>query len=157
MAVAEQMAFKLALTSQAASTMGFDPKWDAAVANFLRTFSLWQADEEYGAKAKVDEAWQASHILLESRFGKGWKHHPDAAAEIEQADAAYQAGEDAHHEAFVAPYWKALRDLAGTPAPSIAAATFKQLLIQSEEVWNDSAMEVDCMQIVVEDFTRLAA
>lgn len=155
MSAASQLSYKLAITSQAIATMGVDPRWDFAVGNYLRTFSLWQADEEFGVKAKANEAWLCGRMSLESRFGKDWRRHPQAAAEVAQAEATSEAADDIHHAAFVDPYWKALRDLVTTPSPSIAAATFKGLLIQAEEVWNDNAMEGDCMQIVVDDFARL--
>lgn len=156
MSMVADMSYKLALISQAVATLGADSVWDEAVSGFLRTFSLWQADQEFGAKAKADNDWAWHRIAFEGRCGKEWRHCEEIAAEVNDAEAASQAAEDIHHEAFVAPYWKALRDVATTPAPTIAAATFKQLLIQAEEVWNDSAMKSDCMKIVQDDFSRLA-
>lgn len=150
------MTYHLALTSQAAATMGGDAAWDAAVTRFLSCFSLWQADEHYGAYAKADEEWERSKMSMESRYGKGWERCPAAAAESKLSRDVMKAAEDQHHEKYIAPYWAALRGLAETPAPSILAAAFKSLLIQYEEIWNDSEMAFDCMQIVTADFTRLA-
>lgn len=149
--------YKLALTNQALSTMGVDAEWDARITAFLSTMHLMHADEEFGAKGKADEAASKVAIKLESRFGKGWEDNPGASEEVRLLSISVKAAEDAHHQTFVAPYWAAMRRIALTPAPTLTAACFKQFIIQSDEIWNDSDMEADCMQIVVDDFARLAS
>lgn len=148
--------YKLLLTAQASATMGTDPRWDSAVSEFLRTFALWQADEHYGAYAKADEAWSIAKFDLEHRFGAHWERAPAAQAGVESHKAALRAAEDTHHTRFVAPYWKALRDLAMTPAPTVTAACLKQSLMQIEEIWNDSLMTASCFDLLEADFARLA-
>lgn len=150
------MTYNLSLTSQAAATIGTDADWDAAVSSFLRTYSLWQADEHYGAYAKANDEWDRSRMSLERRYGKGWDRCPAAQEELKLSRDVLRAAEDIHHQRYVVPYWAALRQLAETPAPSIAAAAFKSLLIRFEEIWNDSEVAFDCMQIVAADWARLA-
>ncbi|KQM13841.1 hypothetical protein ASE49_12370 [Novosphingobium sp. Leaf2] len=116
-----------------------------------------QADDEYGAHNKAHNASLMHRFELEGQFGKGWRHHPGASEEVTRMDADLAVAREAHNQAYIAPYWKALRDLVATPSPSIVAATFKSLLITAEEIYNDSAMIADCMTIVAEDFARLAA
>lgn len=157
MSIYSQLAFKFSLTSQAAATMCGDPAWDKAVTAFLRTYSLWQADDKFGSQAKAEAAFDLVRSEAEERYGKGWQQNPVARQVMDAASDILRAAEDESHDRFVAPYWQALRDLANTPAPTIAAAAFKALLIQSEDVWNDANMTADCMQIVQDDFARLAA
>lgn len=156
MTMISNMNYRLALTSQAMTTLGVDPGWDGAVSDFLRTFSLWQADENFGTYSKASEAWGLATLDLTRRFGDDWEHSLAGARDHRAAREALRIAEDAHHEDFVVPYWKALRDLTATPAPTIQAACFKTMLIQCEEIWNDSAMEANCMQLVQDDFARLA-
>lgn len=147
--------YKSVLTQQALGTMGANSDWDARITAFLSTLHLMHADEAFGAKSKTDEAASWVAIKLEGKFGKGWKQHPDASAEVALLDVSEKAADEAHHQSFIAPYWAAMRGIALTPAPTLAAACFKQSIIQSDEVWNDSAMDADCMQIVADDFARL--
>ena len=148
--------YKLAVTQQALATMGADTDWDARITAYLRTYHLMEADEEFGVGGRANEAALAKRIELEGRYGKGYRQHPAAQAEYEALKAMEQTAEDERHRDFVAPHWAALRELAVTPAPTLAAACFKQFLIQSDEIWNDGALGADCMQIVIDDFARLA-
>ncbi|MGD9664944.1 MAG: hypothetical protein AB7U34_07040, partial [Novosphingobium sp.] len=54
------------------------------------------------------------------------------------------------------PFWKAANELALVPSPSIAAAAFKAALIERDEVWNDKNFPADAMQVLHDDFARLA-
>jgi len=157
MSFTAQLTYELVYTAQALATLGGSPEWDAAVTKMLATQSLCRADENYGVKAKADEEAGWVKIHLEDRYGKEWKHHPEASSEVavlqrsgEQADATF-------HEKYTKPYWAAMRALAHTPAPTLAAACFKQSVIQHDEVWNDSDMKGDCMELVTADFARLTA
>lgn len=147
---------KLALTGQATSTLGTDANWDRGIRNFLRRYALWNADSEFGSKAKAYDASGREALYLECKFGKGWKHHPQAQADVRRRFEAVSKAEDESSERYLLPYWESIRDLALIPAPTIEAASFKQLLIEAEELWNDPAMKADCMQIVIDDFERLA-
>lgn len=151
-----EMAYKLAFTSQALSTMGHDVRWDAAVTAVLRWHSLLEADQAFGRKAAAEDAWHAARFEIQRKYGEAWKAHPQARSEDADRDSQKKLAEDAFDEEFLKPYSAALRSLARTPSPTLAAAVFKQLFCQAEEVWNGIADPVDCMTIITKEFDRLA-
>ena len=133
-----------------------DP-WNKAMANYLRAAALQRADESFGALAKVSEECTLRDIRLEARFGPGFRSIPEARAIMDRSPIpGMRDSEDAHCENFCNPLWEAQRQLAVTPAPSLAAALFKVHVIDEAELNNDSRFAFDCMEIVQADFARLA-
>ncbi|WP_298165119.1 hypothetical protein [Novosphingobium sp.] len=143
-----------ALTAQALATMGADSEWDRCLRAYLAWDTKVRAQTQYGAYDKAMEAGTLGRLDLESRFGKGWMRHPDAQGEFESIRAMEKDADDAFTLNFTVPFWKAARDLVLTPAPSLAAALFKAAVIEWEEVWNDSDMTADCVEILDADLAR---
>ena len=57
---------------------------------------------------------------------------------------------------FLAPLWAAARALVQVPAPSIAAAVFKAVLVQHEDLNNDTMMESPPITFVSADLAQFA-
>ena len=147
---------RFAFTSQALSTLGTDPAWDAALSRYLRLESLTHADAEFGAYAKANEADDLARLALEEKYGKAFRSNPEAAEKWGALHERMNAAERTQLETYVKPMWEAGRRLALTPAPTLAAAVFKGNFIHREEIWNDNQFEADAMAIVTADFARLA-
>ncbi|NYH95955.1 hypothetical protein [Novosphingobium marinum] len=94
-------------------------------------------------------------LKLETTFGQHWRAHPDARPIFEKLSSDLHAAEERWQKRYCEPFWDACRRLVQTPAPTITAATFKAMLIEAEEVWNDTELKADCMEIVEADFARL--
>lgn len=73
-----------------------------------------------------------------------------------QIDAASDKADNVWSDRYCEPVWQAERDLAMTPAPSIAAAIFKATMIEIEEVTYDTRFDADAMDVLHADFARLA-
>lgn len=150
------MAGHCAYTAAALATLGADPVWDERLTTYLRLDALQQAHSSFGPLAQASEASDLKHIEIEAKYGPRWKTNPEARQEAEPASAAVLAAEQAWTERFCDPFWQAARELALTPAPTLAAALFKVRLIQWEDLDNDGVMTRDCFEIVAEDMARLA-
>ena len=76
---------------------------------------------------------------------------------VREAFEATHVAEDFQAETYLMSLRQAQIDLARTPAPTIAAAAFKALLIEAEEIWNGIKADLadECMQIVADDFACL--
>lgn len=152
----EQINSRLAMQSAALATMDACPAWDAAVSRWLRWCVLAAADGEYGALSKANEESCRRRMCLEERYGKSWRDLPHLKA---TASAHFRTGEEADKrwtEDYCQPLWEAARALAVTPAPTVAAAVFKGMLIESDEVWNDIQFPDDPIAILHADFARVA-
>jgi len=143
----------LAFTSAAITTMGACPVWDAAMTKYLAAMTLCQAEMQYGATGKAEDADGLDRLLLKEQHGKKWTALPD------EITAPFQEAEDARSEAWTAnfaqPQWDAATALVGTPAPTLAAAVFKDALIQREETPQWPNLPFDCMAVLSADFARL--
>jgi hypothetical protein len=155
MASIDQITLRAAYNSLAVATLGSNPAWDAALTNFMATNCLQNADLDHGALSRANEQSALERMRLESLYGRNWRDDPRAKQANARLIEADRVADDAYHKQFTEPFWQAIRDLVLVPAPTIAAAVFKADLIHAEEAWNDSALDADCMQIIVDDFARL--
>ncbi|WP_066561006.1 hypothetical protein [Croceicoccus bisphenolivorans] len=155
MADIDTIAKRVALHGAALATLGTDPAWDKALRAYLRADALQQADLEFGETAKGQERRKLECIMLADRYGPEWRKHPGAEAERRRIFEEGEESDKRWTERFCKPYWRASRELALTPAPTIAAAMFKATMIESDEVWNDCDFPADCMEILQSDFARL--
>ena len=135
-----------AVTTQALATMGVDPEWDRLLTKYLATEALLFADEQFGELNNAGD----KYALEEIRNPEPSPRLSKAFDELDDAQAAWS-------KRYCEPFWKAGRQLAKYPAPTLAAALFKVAAIGQHEIWNDSDLIGDCMQIVTEDMARLAA
>jgi hypothetical protein len=156
MAEISDITMRSAFTTQALATMGVDPEWDRCLADYLRLEALQMTDMECGAYAAAKEKALVEEYLLHERNGDGCRTRPefkhDCRQIFEKDDAAYVIWS----EAYADPYFQASRDLAQTPAPTLAAALFKVVMICREDLGNDTAMTRNAMEIVAEDLNRFA-
>lgn len=146
---------RAAIHSAALATLGADSTWDKALKAYLRADALQHADGEFGALDAASEKFRRFGWSLESKYGSDWSNIPKAKAEHQPAFADMQAAENRWAEAYCKPFWRATRELALTPAPTIAAAMFKASMMEQEDLSNDSEFPADCMQILQADFDRL--
>lgn len=136
MADIKQITERTTYYQAALSTMGTDDAWDAAMAEYLRCEALSFADLEYGELAKSE------------KFANRWADHEKQADTLQ---ASNRWTKD-----YCEPLWEAAAKLVETPAPTLAAALFKSVLIERDEVWENSAFKGDAMAIVQADFARVA-
>lgn len=151
------MAAELGYTSAALETLGTCPLWDARMINYLSLMTLGSADAAFGTLAQIERKLDETRRDTEIKYGKAWRMTQDGAelsAALHEADLA--AG-DAHSATYIEPYERTAIDLACTPAPTLRAAIFKTRLIRWVELDNHISMPRDPMEIVAEDFARLAA
>lgn len=142
--------------AQGIATMGVDPKWDAAVTNYITWETRSRVQEEFGPIARRREDDNSLSRDLERKLGKGWRDHPEGRAHVERIYKAGLKDERELLKRFYEPFWEAQRHLVTTPAPSLAAAAFKMLVIQTEDVWLDGTFEGDCVEIIDADLARFA-
>lgn len=156
MANLEQINSRLAMQSAAFATMGACPVWDAALSRWLRWTVLASADLEFGAMAKADNDAALRSIRMDERHGKGWRNLPHLRPEIDAHMRECEKASDLWTSSYCQLQWEAARALAMTPAPTMAAAVFKAMLIESDEVDNDQAFTADPMALLHADFDRVA-
>lgn len=145
-----------AYTAAALATLGAAPEWDARLTEYLRLQALQEAHSLFGPLSRAEEANAIEHGQAEARHGPNWRNVPAALASVSVTAAAALAVEDQWTQEYCRPFWRAARELACTPAPSLQAALFKVRLIEWEEIDNDAEMTRDCFEIVAEDMARLA-
>ncbi|MGZ5782839.1 MAG: hypothetical protein ACXWI3_05680 [Croceibacterium sp.] len=133
-----------------------DVGWDNRLAGYLRLEALAYADIQFGAYREFDDADAMERILLEEKYGRNWRNHPEAAVRVEALSAAMIAAERKREVGFLEPHWSAARSLAVTPAPSLAAALLKVELIDFEDLGRDGLMPRDAWEVVAEDMDRFA-
>lgn len=154
MATNDLPARECAINTAALATMGTDSTWDARLTEYLRRRALQQAVCDFGFLSKANEEHSYQIYRVEAAFGSGWRDDPRAEALTEPTSKAADAAQKRWDAEYCEPFWQAGRDLVLTPAPSLAAALFKFQIIRDDEVWNDSRMERDCVEIIAEDMAR---
>ena len=152
----EQINSRLAMQSAALATMGACLVWDAAVSRWLRWSVLAAADLEYGAMSQADEESIRRRASLEERHGQGWRDLPHLKATVTTHLRAGEQASERWTDDYCRPQWEAAREVTTTPAPTVAAAVFKAMLIESDEVWCDGNFNGDAMAILHADFARVA-
>ena len=132
------------------------PDWNAKMKAYLHIDALARAYAEFGEGARLSDKWGWQDIRLQEQFGPNFRNIPEARAILSGRNEEVRDHEERTTERFFRPLWAAQRELALTPAPTIAAALFKADMIEASELSNDSLMERDCFEIVAEDFARLS-
>ena len=145
-----------AAKSAVASPHADRAEWDRKMAAFLRADALTRAYDDFGEGQRVNDEHDRQNLLLEEKYGPGFRSHPQARATLDAQTPRFLQMEEDKSERFYRPLWKAQRELVLTPAPDLAAALFKVELINVAEIWNDNQMPRDCFEIVAEDMARLA-
>src|SRR5690606_27089044 len=115
------------------------------------------ADEEFGRLRDATVENDRQHILAEAKFGEHCLSNASARAALVPAMTALRSAEGKWSEQYCRPLWAAAVRLAETPAPTLPAALFKVDVIRLEELWNDSSMTRDVMEIISEDLARFVA
>lgn len=133
-----------------------DARWNAAAATYLLRDGLALADRTFGDYAKASVAFDHAKAEIEAKFGKNFRAVAGGSEAFDPVWDQMQAAGDTQYQDFLAPLWAAARELALTPAPTLAAALFKVEVIRHEELDNDIYMTRDPMQLVAEDMARLA-
>lgn len=157
MANVNTITMRAAVTTQALGTMGVDPEWDRLMGKYLAAEALYFADNDFGPRYHASNEYQLLTMMFTGRHGPNWRADRQSRDRADAAHEEMSKVEEASDERFLYPFWQAARELVKYPAPTLPAALFKVNLIHAEEVWNDSRMDADCMQIVTEDMARLAA
>lgn len=141
--------------TMAAATMGLDPAWDRAIANYLAADIKMRAQEIYGplARQKDDDTLEA--WAMEARHGRKWRDTAEGADVAAQHRRNLVTYDDRMRAEFYEPQWQALRDVVRTPAPSFAAVAWKAALIEWEDLSSDGLLEADCFAILEADLARL--
>ena len=147
---------RAAFLAQATATMGIDPKWDAAVVNYVSWNVRANAQEEFGRSALQGADDERMKLDMEKRLGKEWRKHPEGQPIWDRMVAEGGAHDRMMIEKFYEPLWIATRELAAVPAPSFGAAIFKALLIEQEDLYNDGAFKLDCIELIDADLARFA-
>ncbi|WP_428331938.1 hypothetical protein [Novosphingobium sp.] len=150
----KDIAIRSVFVTQALGTMGVDPAWDAGLTAYLTCHARMVAQEEFGKSWYLNQNMNQIGLV---KFGAAYLKERHDDSELNAARASYEAEQERINEAYYEPLWDASRKLALIPAPTIAAAIFKVMLIDLEELGNDSAMTVDCAEVVERDFARLMA
>lgn len=148
--------YRSVLAMQALSTMGVEPNWDALVGSLLRFDTLARAEEEYGPTSIRSGKRDIEVMMAEQRYGKNYAQHPEVQPMFERHKAECAADDDLMSREYYQPLWKAQRELALATPPTLSAALFKATLIEVAELWNDSVMDADCMEIVRTDLARFS-
>jgi len=140
--------------AQGIATMGLDPAWDRAVTAYIAADVRSRAHEEFGPLALRKDGADLETIMAAVRLGKDWRDAKEGIAiarNFDVASAAYEAGME---KDFYGPSWRAQRDLALTPAPSLSAASWKAAAISLHEIWNDRTLEDDLASVIDADLAR---
>lgn len=140
--------------AQGTATMGLDPEWDRAVTNYIAADVRAKVQEEYGPLARKENDDGLEAIRLAHRLGKGWRETAEGKAAWTRHAANRKAQERDLTDTYYQPLWAAMRELACTPAPSLAAALWKAAVIDLQEVWNDGEFEGDCVALIDADLAR---
>lgn len=142
--------------AQGLATIGLDPAWDRAVTEYIAADVRSRAHEEFGPLALQKDDADLGTIMAGMRLGKDWRDTDEGRAiahRFEDATAAYEASME---KDFYGPLWKAQRDLALAPAPSLPAAVWKAAAISLHEIWNDRTLETDLATVIDVDLARFA-
>lgn len=145
-----------AFLAQALATMGDARDWDIAVTNWVACYVRSVAQEEFGRYAKAHEMLEQFERNMGSQHAGQWAIVRKSNAEWQALKASHDAEQSRLVERYYGPLWQAGRELALVPAPTLSAAVFKALLIEREEIWNDSGFGADSIEIIEADFARVA-
>src|SRR5687767_982379 len=99
-----------------------DPTWNSRLADYLRLDGPARAEREFGALSKSIAKSETRDLWLEEKFGPNFRNVPAARVMLDAAFPETMAADDAYAASFLKPLWAAARELAMTPAPSLAAA-----------------------------------
>jgi hypothetical protein len=138
------------------ATMGVCPEWDRAVHNLIAADVLSRVHDEFGPLALSLADGEVERGDMKQRFGDNWRHHPEGKAIWERLQAADDDRNEAMTERFYRPLWDAQRQLARTPAPTLAAVVYKAAVVEMHDVWNDAQLGGDCIAIIEADLARIA-
>lgn len=145
----------LAFTSAAIATLGACRTWDAALTRYMSAMTLCEADSRYGAYGRAEDAAAEVRAGIIQRFGDDYRNAPEAQPEWQAMFSQLDAATTAWSARFCAEQDAAALALAQTPAPTLAAATFKHMLIMREELQQSEAFPARCMDTLTNDFARL--
>lgn len=148
---------RAAYTAQALATMGSCPIWDAALADYLRKEALDFADYEFGKMNVARETAGLEELRLAEKYGKCWLRNAEARAEWQPSFEVLMRAEDEYRDNFSEPHWDAARRLMEANAPTLAAALFKVMMIQREELEREGEVDERCMAFVIDDMARIGA
>lgn len=152
----DNMAHRLAMHHAAMATTGIDPAWDKALHAYIKADILQNAELEFGSVARAAMQRQTEQVEIEVKYGKEWKSIPEAQALDRVSFEKMQSADDHWANTVCRAYWRAGRELALTPAPSMAAIAFKATVIELNEMDNDRDFPADPMEVLHADFARLA-
>jgi hypothetical protein len=141
--------------AQATATMGLDPAWDRAVADYVARDLRSRAHEEFGPFVHRRNEQIVESSDLQRKHGEAWKDTTEGKPMWERHWEISKADDNAMREQFYEPLWESHRRLVKTPAPSLAAAVLKASIIELYEVWNDCTLLGDCIAIIDDDLARL--
>lgn len=147
---------RLASHQAALATTGIDPDWDKALHAYLRADIMQHADLEFGQVAQANERRFRDKVEIEAKYGKDWKANTEAQAAEKASYERTKAADDHWANGLCSAFWRAGRELALTPAPSMAAVAFKASMIEADDLNNDIDFPANCMRILQADFIRLA-
>lgn len=142
--------------AQGLATMGVDPQWDRAVHNLVSADVLARAHEHFGPLELKRNEGQLQAMEAEHRLGKNWREHPEGKPFWETLCDEGTVNDQQMTELYYNALWEAQRQLALTPAPTLAAALFKAAVIEMNDVWNDSQIDADCIELIEADLARLS-
>lgn len=145
-----------AFLQHALSTLGSGPEWDKALIAYVAAFAKASADYEFGDFRHAIEKYQDGNNALEKACGREYRSTKEGAAVADLLYDEYQKAERQRDTQFLAPLWAAARALVQVPAPSIAAAVFKAVLVQHEDLDNDTMMDKPPITFVAADLAQYA-
>lgn len=147
---------RLADHQAALATTGLDPAWDKALHAYLKADIMQHADIEFGEVQKAKRQREADQITIHTKYGKEWRANPDPEALNKASYDRMQQADDKWGKTYCRAYWRAGRELALTPAPSMAAIAYKAAVMEQNELDNDIDFPADAMEVLRADFARLA-
>lgn len=141
---------------QGLATMGVCPAWDSAMHNLIAADVLSRAHEQFGPLELARNARERDVMLMEQRLGKYWREHPEGKPVWDRLCELGTEDDRQMTERFYNALWDAQRQLALTPAPTLAAALYKAVVIEMHDVWNDAHLDADCIELLAADLARVA-
>lgn len=156
MAFVATITYRAALTTQALGTLGASPEWDRALGEYLRREALDHADGAFGRTYEIqNEIGLKKHDFQDNR-GEGYTTTPAMRVALDELINRGKEQDALSAKQFMMPHLNAAIELAKTPAPTLAAALFKVMLIDVEDLMDVVDADDDLMGIVQADMDRLA-
>lgn len=156
MATIDIIARRLSEHQAALATTGIDPTWDKALHAYLKADIIQHADIQFGEVGRAATQRQRERAEIHGKFGKDWQANDEARALERASYLRMQDADDHWGKTVCQTYWRAGRELALTPAPTMAAIAYKAAVMEANELDNDTDFPGDCMAILRSDFARLA-